>query len=126
MMDTNAEANPELTVEDDQRINWADDEHDPPSMHQKRQYSDDQFQTDQFQITYASVTKPPQVTQSNEVSHLIPSHADIYRRALILQRVSYNTSTEDITNALRDSSLAHGCAQEGTCGGGLFSFDFNC
>ena len=90
------------------RQNWGDDAMDPETSGQKRQLSDDEPSTtkrqaiDQQPTTYAQVSKPPQATQQQQVSNFIPSHADRHRRTLILRRLPYNTTTEDIVNALQD------------------------
>ena len=93
-------------------MDWtADDEEElqqsPPPTPQKRQHSDTETSSSKRQatesapITYASVTKPTQATQDNQVSQLTPSQIDRHRRTLILRRLPYDTTTEDITNALR-------------------------
>ena len=93
-------------------MDWTADEEEeiqqsPPPTPQKRQHSDTETSSSKRQatesapITYASVTKPTQATQANQASQLTPSQIDRHRRTLILRRLPYNTTTEDITNALR-------------------------
>ena len=101
-------------VEDDKMATSSDDEDDhhhhqrPPPTPQKRRHSDEEAAsskrqaTNQPTSTYASITKQPQATQPRQVPNLIPTHADRHRRTLILRRLPYGTTTDDILHALQD------------------------
>ena len=96
---------------DDDNNHWYHDAHQPPPTqppptHPKQPLSEDDSiptkrqATHQPSVTYATITKPPQATQ-NQVSQILPLHADRHRRTVILRRAPYGTTPHDIITALQ-------------------------